>query len=309
MICDPKPSECPFATRPLKMCKEEYCGTCIAKSLASNERAAACWHPTKNGKLKPRHAFKSSNKMIYFKCDMCPHDFKMTLSNVSKGCWCGYCAKHNAKLCSDLNCEKCLGRSLESFLALPSTSLRWSNEANGMLTPRQLSKDSNRKAWFYCPSCGQTRHIRVNDVTVGKGCVLCQNKCELKMFLQLRGTHPDLIPQFTADWCQNTLALRFDFALVTDKIIIEMDGNHHFKKIPGNLLTFEEFHARDVYKQKCANTNGYSMIRVLSMDVWRDKNDWLAKVVAAIAQLRSTGIVDNIYIGSGSEYDIFQTVV
>lgn len=68
----------------------------------------------------------------------------------------------------------------------------------------------------------------------------------------------------------------------------------------------EEIHNRDVYKQTCANNNGYRVIRVLQTDVWDDKNDWLAKVVAAIEELRSNGgAVANIYICSGNEYDIF----
>lgn len=103
--------------------------------------------------------------------------------------------------------------------------------------------------------------------------------------------------RFAANWCRNIRALPFDFALAADKILIELDGPEHFTSCP---------HERDVYKQKCANKNGYRMIRVLQTDVWDDKNDWLAKVLAAIEELRSNGgAVANIYICSGNEYEIF----
>lgn len=38
----------------------------------------------------------------------------------------------------------------------------------------------------------------------------------------------------------------------------------------------------DKYKMRCANENGYSVIRILQDDVWNDKNNWREKLKECI---------------------------
>ena len=51
--------------------------------------------------------------------------------------------------------------------------------------------------------------------------------------------------------------LPFDFALLERKIIIELDGPHHFRQV-SNWGNYEENQKRDIYRMKCANENGFS---------------------------------------------------
>lgn len=299
---------CPFCVNKL-LCKINNCTSCRAKTLAMNARVVECWHPTKNEGFTPRDVFRCScKKKVTLKCDICPHDFEALPCNLTySGNWCPYCASGHNKLCSDANCEWCFNRSFASYTKA-CTSITWDKDANGSLTPRDVSRGSDRKAYFECTTCPQKFRIAVVSASQGTGCGLCKQKTAKKLFVQLGQVYPALKTPFAVDWCKNIMRLPFDFALVEDRIIIELDGDQHFKQV-WNWLPPEEIHDRDIFKQKCANDNGYSMIRVLQTDVKRDRNDWLNKVLAAIVRLkklRGTGVVDNEYISSGNEYVIFE---
>ena len=95
------------------------------------------------------------------------------------------------------------------------------------------------------------------------------------------------------EWCKNKTRLPFDFCIKHYKLIIELDGPQHFKQI-SNWTSPEETKDRDEYKTKCANTNGYSVIRILQQDVWNDKNDWENKLIRAIKMYDKP---TNVFIG------------
>jgi very-short-patch-repair endonuclease len=60
---------------------------------------------------------------------------------------------------------------------------------------------------------------------------------------------------------------RFDFCIEELKIIIELDRIHHFEIVKHWKNNPEEQLERDKFKMKCANDNGYSIIRILQEDI------------------------------------------
>ena len=67
-----------------------------------------------NGNITPRDIEKKSHKYFWFKCDVCPHDFKETIYNITfKNKWCGYCS--GKKLCDDDDCDFCYNNSFASL--------------------------------------------------------------------------------------------------------------------------------------------------------------------------------------------------
>ena len=55
-------SWCPYCSNPpKKLCDDEGCQTCFEKSFASHEKSKY-WSDDKNGDVKPRQVFKSSNE-------------------------------------------------------------------------------------------------------------------------------------------------------------------------------------------------------------------------------------------------------
>ena len=45
--------------------------------------------------------------------------------------------------------------------------------------------------------------------------------------------------------------------------------------------------ANDKFKEKCANENGYSTIRILQEDVYTDKYDWKKVLCDTIEQIKN----------------------
>ena len=83
-----------------------------------------------------------------------------------------------------------------------------------------------------------------------------------------------------------------------------MDGLQHFEQV-SNWSSTEETHINDVYKMKCANDNGYSVIRLLQEDVFYDTYDWLEELRDNIEKIKSDQRVQNVYMGKYNEYSIF----
>lgn len=99
----------------------------------------------------------------------------------------------------------------------------------------------------------------------------------------------------------------FDFAIEERKIIIELDGKQHFEQI-GNWQAPEKNREIDFYKMKCANENGFSMIRLLQNDVYKNKYDWLQELIYNIEKITNENRVQNIYMCKNNEYKDFDII-
>jgi len=135
------------------------------------------------------------------------------------------------------------------------------------LNPRMLFKSTNKKFDFDCDVCNKTFPCQLSDVTKGIWCSFCVNKTELILYNKLGEYYSTLKRQYKVDWCKNIKHLPFDFVIEDRKIIIELDGKQHFEQI-GNWLSPEETRKTDIFKMKCANENGFSIIRILQKDVF-----------------------------------------
>lgn len=289
-------SWCPYCVIPnKKLCGEINCKLCFDKSFASNEKSKF-WSP--NNKLLPIQMAKNTHKKFLFDCE-CGHEFEMGLSYVNfNDSWCHYCA--NRKLCEG-NCELCF---IKTF-AINEKSKFWSSK--NILRPDQVFKGSGQKAWFICIKCDSEFESRISHVNDGSWCPTCHNKTENIFYNKAIKTFPLLEKQVKFDWCKIKKHLPFDFILESDKIIIELDGLQHFKQV-GKWKTPEYTKNHDMYKMKCANENGYSMIRLLQNDVYFNKYDWLYEISVNIDKIRDDNVVQNIYMCKKDEYKDFDLI-
>ena len=62
------------------------------------------------------------------------------------------------------------------------------------------------------------------------------------------------------------------------KIMIELDGEQHFSQVL-DWVPPKQSQKRDKYKMIQANLNGYTVIRLLRVDVWNDYNDWKSELI------------------------------
>jgi len=57
---------------------------------------------------------------------------------------------------------------------------------------------------------------------------------------------------------------------------------------------------------KCANDNGYSMIRILQDDIFFDRYDWLKEIIQNIEIISIDNRVQNLYMCKKDEYKDFE---
>lgn len=172
-----------------------------------------------------------------------------------------------------------------------------------------------------CNNCNTIFRISSNNYLGGKGCPNCRLKTKKKLNKNLKQIYLNLKTELKVDWCRNSEKCNgkhhyfpYDFYICIEEgdlkihIIIELDGIQHIKpqKFFDRKLTFEERHERDVYKEKCANDNGYHTIRILQEDVLYDKNAWLDNLLREIDYIKNNqGSIHHRYICDNNEYDIF----
>ena len=72
-----------------------------------------------------------------------------------------------------------------------------------------------------------------------------------------------------------------------------------------NWSSPEEQFENDKYKEKCANDNGYSVIRLLQEDVFNDTYDWVKELCETIEEIKNDDEVVNVYLCKNGEYDAF----
>ena len=173
------------------------------------------------------------------------------------------------------------------------------------INPRMLFKSTNKKFNFDCYVCNKTFYCQLSDITRGVWCSFCVNKTELILFNKLKETYFTLKRQYKVDWCKNKSYLPFDFVLKLLKIIIELDGPQHFRVINDKWRKPEDEQINDKYKMKCANENGFSVIRILQEDVYYDRYDWLSELITTINKIVEDNKVQNIYLCKNNEYDQF----
>ncbi len=281
----------------LDICNNENCNHCENKSFNSHPKAKY-WDYEKNENIKPRDIFKSTPIKYWFKCDNCNHSINISPQNIVSGYWCGYCSYPPRYLCDDINCNNC---NKNSFISNPKSEF-WDYEKNNNIKPRNVFRTTSDKYWFKCNECNSIFQIGLGSISIGYWCSICINKTEKILYDYLVKFYPTLIHQYKPNWSKNIETDRFlpyDLAIEDYNLIIELDGRQHFKQV-SNWQTPEETQIRDIYKMQTAMENGYSVIRLLQEDVYRNKNNWDTELLKHI-YLRNQP--ECVFICSNDEYD------
>lgn len=187
---------------------------------------------------------------------------------------CSYC--NRGLLCEDDKCVTCFNKSFAS-IEMSKYLLK-----RNKLSARQIPKHSDMKCEFNCPYCPHVYVARIAHVTNGAWCGCRKKKTETKLLTFLTSDCNEIVErQKYFPWCMRIRYLPFDFLIDLYRTIIESDGSQHFKQVL-NWEDYKIIQEKDVYKMKCANDNGYSVIRISQVDVWHDKNNWEDNLKLAI---------------------------
>lgn len=292
--CLNKGSWCPYCSNK-KICDENNnCIICIDKSFASVEYSKN-WSNKNNE--SPFEVLKNSHKKYWFECPKCNHTFIQNISHITRGNTCNYCA--NRKMCDkESNCSTCFEKSFASV----ERSKFWSDK--NTLLPIEVFKSTAEKFWFNCDKCSNVFDSKLCHITDGSWCPKCRYKTEDKLYNILFEIYPSLKSQYKVDWCKNKKHLPFDFVIEERKVIIEQDGEQHFEQV-AKWKTPQHNRERDLHKMKCANDNGFSIIRILQNDVYKNKYDWLIELIQNIEKITNEKRVQNIYMCKNNEYKDF----
>jgi len=153
---------CPYCSIPTqKLCDINDCKQCYEKSFDSNEKAK--YWSDKN-KIKPREVIKNSNKLFFFNCNDCFHEFEMYPYDVIKGIWCYYCS--GKRLCDKKDCKKCYEKS---FASHEKSKYFYNNDVDS----RNIFKITGKIYNFLC-DCGHEFLSSISNITYGnQWCPYC----------------------------------------------------------------------------------------------------------------------------------------
>lgn len=187
----------------------------------ATHRKSIYW--SNKNELKPEDVFKCSGKKFIFNCNICSHEFKISLNNLSSNNkWCPYCS--NRILC-EKNCDICFQKSF----ALHEKSKFWSNKNE--LKPRNVFKSSGKKYWFDCNICNHDFECNINNIVSGNWCKYCSNQSLCKnieckiCFDKSFASHPK-----SKYWNnENILKPREIFSKSNKKIILNCENKHKFE--------------------------------------------------------------------------------
>ena len=139
------------------------CSQCkrAKNSLAKvNPQLALEWHPTLNGDLTPGDVAPHSDKKVWW-LGKCGHEWREKVASRSKGYKCPYCS---GRIMGD--------QSPTLDITFPRIASEWHPTKNGKLTPKDVTINSSRKAWWMCPE-GHEWTSTIQYRTSGHGCPYC----------------------------------------------------------------------------------------------------------------------------------------
>jgi hypothetical protein len=126
---------------------------------------AAQWHPTKNGALTSREVAVHSNRLAWWKCPKGDdHEWQIRIASRTKP------NEHTG-------CPFCSNRRVSKTNVLagtfPKVARQWHPTKNGELTPRDVTRNTNRYAWWRCAFGHEWRALISQRTRVGTGCPHC----------------------------------------------------------------------------------------------------------------------------------------
>jgi hypothetical protein len=126
-----------------------------------NPRLASEWHPTKNGSLTPKDVSPGSTKKAWWFCKK-GHEWEAQIRYRNRGTGCPYCA---GRIGSD-NCLEAIN---------PKLAKQWHPKKNGGLTPKDVTPNSDKKAWWICDR-GHEWQATISNRNRARGCPYCAGR-------------------------------------------------------------------------------------------------------------------------------------
>lgn len=212
-------------------------------------------------------------------CKRCGRSMHQIPTNHITGRGCGHCGNGAQKTNEEYIAEVTKRYGTDAF---DYTRVRYTSAHD------HVEIGCKRCGLFFSPTAAS--HLR------GTGCPHCLNKTETKLYEWLLAKYPHftiqrqyrVLTQGRCKYWRNP----YDFIIVELNLIIELDGEQHFKRM-GHWDPPEKTMRKDVVKTIEANNAGISTVRISQEEVWLDKGNWETKLTDAI---RAYSTPTNIFL-------------
>ncbi len=186
---------------------------------------ASEWHPSKNDPLLPNMVAGHSNKMVWWKCNTCGHEWRCKVNDRANGRGCPECAKDKRKKTFRNNQQ-----SKKSNLAIvrPDLLVEWDYNKNTGFGPEQYTCASGIKVWWKCSICGNEWKAAIsNRASNNSNCPRCMKHQktsfpEQALYYYIKREYPDAVNGFREIFTDGVTEL--DIYIPTLKVGIEYDG-------------------------------------------------------------------------------------
>jgi len=237
--------------------------------------------------------YVGKDAILQWRClkEDCGEIFKMRWGDVFHNeCGCSICSGHQVGLS---NCLETLNPVLAS---------EWHPIKNGDLTPFDVTCGSGKLVWWQCSKCGHEWDAIINNRSSNaSGCPKCNNsKAEEKALETLNKYNIPNLLQHKFKNCKDIKSLPFDIAtfINSDKIklriLIEVDGEHHYKPVRFGGISFEraekkfiECQHHDKIKNNYCINNNIPLLRIPYWDFY--------KIEEILVDVLVNGNMDSLY--------------
>ena len=155
------------------------------KYVIDNAELMAEWNWEKNNELgfDPKTLTLGSGKKVWWTCDK-GHEWQAACYSRVAGNQCPICSGRKVLV----------GYNDLSTLS-PEIALQWHPSKNSDFTPKDVTINSHRKAWWLGP-CGHEWQASIADRNNGRGCPYCSSKKVLKGYNDLQTINPTLAKEW-----------------------------------------------------------------------------------------------------------------
>jgi very-short-patch-repair endonuclease len=242
------------------------CDKCYNRSLES-ETIGAYWMSQYNGDADPKLICKKSDSNIYyFSCRNCRHLYRTTPYLFTQNTYCKFCTPMGGEVCKRLACEVCLPNRFSSH----PMSDHWDYEENHPVRPEQIRLQSGQTYSFKCYECDVKYTSLISNVANGHWCNCINNKTERIVLDWLTEIGLNYKGQYILESIPNR---KFDCCIEKCYLILEIDGNQHFKDIPSWNSICDNIREIDILKMI------HTIVRISQMDIWNNTIDWRAMLL------------------------------
>lgn len=209
---------------------------------STNPALAREWHPGRNKTLTPLNVTAVSHKRVWWRCSR-GHEWHAPIYRRNLGSGCPHCSRKTP------TSESCL------MARNPALCAQWHPSRNTMLTPKDVTPSSRKKAWWIC-----TRNHEWQDTVLnrhhGAPCPVClsiSRKQELRIYAEMKYIFRNVIHQGKINGLECAIIiphLKVGIEVVTANRQLQ-HHDHYVKKA-------HFFNSRDILYIRVAESEGNS---------------------------------------------------